>query len=676
MISRLKQTVKKRLEEWKIAEYYAWLDELYVSYQEWIIQREMAYREAKTDCRDNLLVCVLGKNMQPQDLSDATKADVLVFSADVAWLDEYAKEVVGAYFVENPECVLAYGDEDEWNADRTIRMNPWFKPDFSPETLLQYFYFGNVIALRSSAFDEIDDSMFSCMNLDEGDTRGENSRCARMIREWYNLSDEESRIKWLYQLSMNLSFPVQGERIGHIPYVLYHSPNLQRHCMGSEYDECRAPLLKKLQDKVGEYKKVSIVIPSKDHPETLETCLESLVKTITDCEYEIIVVDNGSNEENRAKYDKMRVKYGFNYFFCPMDFHFSKMCNMGAGQAKGELLLFLNDDIEAIEAGWMSIMKQYAVRAHVGAIGAKLYYPDSKMIQHAGITNLRLGPVHKFQFLEDVRPYYDGRNQMDHNAFAVTGACLMVRKDVWEACGGFSEDLAVAFNDVELCFRIYKEGYYNVVCNSISLYHHESLSRGSDEAEEKQVRLQTERNKLYAMHPDVYGRDPFYHPYLNNLILDTRYSCAYEYPAGADVAVEVPVLLKDTIKEEWYNECLQISLEYAGDLQAWIEVPDASGDYLYFQGYQFVIGSENPTFDRYLLCQSIETGEAYSVPCVYTFRPDLDRNVNEGHASLCGFSLVIEKKDLKKGRYRVGCMAKSNISRQVLCRFTNKYIEV
>lgn len=265
---------------------------------------------------------------------------------------------------------------------------------------------------------------------------------------------------------------------------------------------------------------------------------------------------------------------------------------------------------------------------------------------------------------------------MDHNVLAVTGACLMVRKDVWDTCGGFSEELAVAFNDVELCFRIYKKGYYNVVCNSISLYHHESLSRGSDEAEEKQLRLQTERNKMYAMHPDVYGRDPFYHPYLNNLILDTRFSCAYEYPAGADVAVEEPVLLKDTVKEEWYNECLQISLEYAGDLQAWIDAPDASGDYLYFQGYQFVIGSENPCFDRYLLCQNQVSEEIYHVPCVYTFRPDLERNVSEGHASLCGFSLVIKKKDLPKGRYRVGCMAKSNISRQVLCRFTNKYVEV
>ena len=670
MISRVKQAVKTRLEERKIAEYEAWLDELYVSYHDWITQREEAYRESKQETSSGLLVCIPGSDADAQTVEETLKADVLVFSANADGLDEHAKAVIVSYFAENPECVLAYADEDEWNSDRTIRMNPWFKPDFSPDTLLQYFYYGNVIAVKRDAFEELYSSAEKGVNEDIG------TGIMLAIKEWQSLLDNESRVKWLYRLSLKLSFPVNGERIGHIPYVLYHTPDLQKLCMGSEYDECRAPWFVNLQDKTVEAGKVSIVIPSKDHPEILETCLESLEKTIVNCKYEIIVVDNGSSEENRTKYDKMKVKCGFNYIFHPMEFHFSKMCNIGAEQADGEILLFLNDDIEAITPGWLAKMKQYVARDHVGAVGAKLYYPDSKMIQHAGITNLRLGPVHKFQFLEDVRPYYDGRNRMDHNVLAVTGACLMVRKDVWNECGGFSEDLAVAFNDVELCFRIYKKGYYNVVCNSVSLYHHESLSRGSDEAEEKQIRLQTERNKMYAMHPDVYGRDPFYHPYLNNLILDTRFSCAYEYPAGADVAVEEPVLLKESIREEWYNECLQVSLEYAGDLHAWTTMPDASGDYLYFQGYQFVIGSENPCFDRYLLCQNTETGENYSIPCVYTFRPDLDRNVREGHASLCGFSLVMKKKELPKGRYRVGCMAKSNISRQVLCRFTNKYVEV
>ena len=252
----------------------------------------------------------------------------------------------------------------------------------------------------------------------------------------------------------------------------------------------------------------------------------------------------------------------------------------------------------------------------------------------------------------------------------------MVRRDVFESCGGFSKDLAVAFNDVELCFRIYKQGYYNVVCNDVVLYHHESLSRGSDEEEAKQVRLWTERSKMYGMHPDLYGKDPFYHPYLNTVILDTNYSFAYQYPAGSDVAVEEPCIMKETVRDEWYNECLQVSLEYAGELAAWMDGPEQTGEYIYFQGYQFVIGSDNPEYARFLLCEEEETKQLWSIPCIPTFRPDLDKNVEEGYASLCGFSLVIEKNGLPRGRYRVGGMAKSRIGRQVLCRFTNKYIEV
>ncbi len=663
MISRLKQSVKSVLEDKKIAEYYGYLDALYVSYQDWITQREQQYRDSflqtelvayvvegrmLTGVSETETVCT---DMYAADL-DAANADILLFTTDSKYLDAYAKTVVCDYFAKNPECVLVYGDEDEWNHNRTIRMNPWLKPDFSPDTLLQYFYYGNVIAVRRNAIERT------------------------KLQEWSRLSDLESRVQWMYRLSLELSFPVKNDKIGHVPYVLFHAPYVKKLCAGSLYDACRKGALEQLQNEALQNARVSMIIPSKDHPEILETCLESIARTVVDSDYEIIVVDNGSSPENRKKYEEMIIKYKFNYIFEPMDFNFSKMCNLGAEYANGEILLFLNDDIEAASSGWLTQMKRYALRSHVGAVGCKLYYPDSKRIQHAGITNLRLGPVHKLQFLEDVRPYYDGRNQIDHNVLAVTGACLMVRRKVWEQCGGFFENLAVAFNDVELCFRIYKKGYYNVVCNGVVMYHHESLSRGDDESEEKLIRLQHERDKMYAIHPDLYGKDPFYHPYLNNLILDTRYSFAYEYPAGADVAVEVAQAMKGGIKNDWYNECLQISLEYAGELEGWINQPDKKGEYLYFQGYQFVIGSQNPCFDRYLLCEHVQTKEVFQIPCIPTFRPDLDQNVKEGHTSLCGFSLVIEKKNLPDGRYRIGGMAKSRVSRQVLCRFTNKYMEV
>lgn len=671
MVSKLKSAIKASFMQRKIEEYYYHLDEQFVSYHDWITDREAAYRSTmKTDGKSfTFKVVSSGENVS------GNEADILVFVTDKQWLDEYAVAVLMEYFREYPECQLVYGDEDEWNSNRTLRMNPWFKPDFSPELLGQYFYFGNVIAIRAEYYRKI---------MNETGSFGEETAFEKKYsikgatETGENACTEEAAlfVERIYELCLQASFPVEKDRIGHVPYVLYHSPAVKHLCVSDEYRELRDKYTDRTVCKNIENNKISIVIPSKDHPDVLENCIASIVKTSAGCEYEIIVVDNGSNEENLAKIQGLQSKYKFNYICNSMEFNFSKMCNIGADNASGDILLFLNDDIEAVENGWLVKLKQYALREHVGAVGAKLYYPDSKTIQHAGITNLRLGPVHKLQFLQDERPYYDGRNQITHNVIATTGACLMVRRDLFVSCGGFSEDLAVAFNDVELCFRIYKSGFYNVVCNDVFLYHHESLSRGDDETQEKHARLWNERAKMYAMHPDLYGRDPFYHPYLNTVILDTNYSFAYQYPAGSDVAVEAPSPMKGSIQDEWYNECLQVSLEYAGELSEWMDGPGQTGEYLYFQGYQFVIGSDNPEYARFLLCEEEQTKQLWQIPCIPTFRPDLDKNVEEGYASLCGFSLVIEKNSLPKGRYRVGGMVKSSIGRQVLCRFTNKYIEV
>ncbi|MBQ8038813.1 MAG: glycosyltransferase, partial [Lachnospiraceae bacterium] len=466
-----------------------------------------------------------------------------------------AVKVVREYFSMHPECVFVYGDEDEWNSNHTVRMNPWFKPDFSPDTLLSYFYYGNVFAVRAERLKDI----------------------------IWKASDDY--LLNLYDMCMQLSFPVKKDAVGHIQYVLYHAEHLKALCTDEQYDEVKKKYSLSLQEQTGnkndllwednvdkssvfsdgEGDKISVVIPTKDHPEILRVCLQSLINTGENEEIEIIVVDNGSSPDAKEKYEELKNKFKFNYIFKPMDFNFSRMCNLGAEAATGQFLLFLNDDIEAKDEGWMSKMRFHAAKSHVGAVGAKLYYPNSKTIQHAGITNLRLGPVHKMQFLEDTRSYYDGRNRFDRNVVAVTAACLMVRKTVFAECGGFSEELAVAFNDVEFCFRLYEAGYYNVQCNEAVLYHHESLSRGNDESVEKQIRLQEERRKMYAMHPNLYGMDPFYHPYMNTNILDTNFSFAYEYPAGEELDFCEPTLIKGGLKQEWYNDCLLISMEYADD---------------------------------------------------------------------------------------------------------------
>ena len=150
MISRLKAAIKASMMQRKIEEYYYHLDEQFVSYHDWITDREAAYRSSMKEDGKDLTVKVVSIG----ECVSGNEADILVFVTDKRWLDEYAVDVLTEYFREYLECQLLYGDEDEWNSNRTIRMNPWFKPDFSPDTLLSYFYFGNVIAIRRSAFEE------------------------------------------------------------------------------------------------------------------------------------------------------------------------------------------------------------------------------------------------------------------------------------------------------------------------------------------------------------------------------------------------------------------------------------------------------------------------------------------------------------------------------------------
>jgi len=642
MISMIKSAVKTAFIQRKIEEYNAGLDAEFVSYDSWMKEREAVPAVASANA------AIIEYKDCVKEFTCPIDSDFVIFVNKKENLAENAVSVIADYFAVHPESALVYGDEDEWNSNQTVRMNPWFKPDFSPDTLLSYFYYGNIFAVRTDALQDV----------------------IWMASDDYLMN--------LYDMCLQLSFPVKREAVGHAQYVLYHADNLRQLCVEAAYETLRTCYRKRNSiDSVMDCDdKISVVIPSKDHPGTLSVCLQSLINTGKNENYEIVVVDNGSSPDAKKKYEDLKNKFRFNYIYEPMDFNFSHMCNLGAKAATGKYILFLNDDIEAKDEGWMSKMRAHVAKKHVGAVGAKLYYPDSKTIQHAGITNLRLGPVHKMQFLEDERPYYDGRNQYDLDVIAVTAACLMVRKDIFMECGGFSEELAVAFNDVELCFRLYEKGYYNVQCNGAVLYHHESLSRGNDETSEKQVRLQAERRKMYAMHPDLYGADPFYHPYMNTQILDTNFSFAYEYPAGEELDIGEPKFIKGGLKQEWYNDCLLISMEYAADLKAWLEMPDQSGSELYFQGYQFVIGSDNAAFKRSILLQNVDNKEVWEIPCGKVFRPDLHMNVEEGHVSLCGFALVIDKKSLPEGKYQVGCMAKSLVGRQKLCRFVNKFVEV
>ncbi|MCR5211930.1 MAG: hypothetical protein K6C41_05210 [Lachnospiraceae bacterium] len=155
-------------------------------------------------------------------------------------------------------------------------------------------------------------------------------------------------------------------------------------------------------------------------------------------------------------------------------------------------------------------MMGQALQESSGAVGAKLLYPDKKKLQHCGVLNLEIGPSHALIGQSDEVHHYFDRNRVDYDFLAVTGACLMVEKKKYEIAGGFDEELPVAYNDIDLCFKLFEKGYYNVLRTDAVFIHYESLSRGSDESPEKKERREHELEKLYEKHPALRGRDPFY----------------------------------------------------------------------------------------------------------------------------------------------------------------------
>lgn len=572
-------------------------------------------------------------SMEEAESSSAGERAEAVFLSDAengAWADG-AKERAEAFLSAHPEVCVVYGDEDVETTSGQYE-NPWLKPCWSPDTYLWKDYLGEAVAVRKS---------------------------------FYEKAEEKSRDGLLKAAG---GFTKGCQSIAHINGILFHrktdwftgetNSSMTREKTAGGQTDCRDA---KKQGKPY----ISVIIPSKDNAVVLKKCLDTLKKTAADISYEVLLVDNGSGEAVKKKIEEMTADApDILYIYEPMEFNFSKMCNLGAERAKGSLLLFLNDDIEATHTGWLSDMAKLAERPHVGAVGCKLLYPDTDKIQHAGITNLPMGPVHKLQFLRDNKCYYDNRNRGIRNVSAVTAACLMVRREVFEEAGGFCESMQVAFNDVDFCFTLLEKGYYNAVCNHIHLLHHESMSRGADESEEKLKRLHRERTMLYDRHPGLNGKDPFYHDWLNRTGLDTRIQPAYrsgreiaDVQAAKEVAKESneAYVLKNARKDR----CLLVRIEAA----------DAS----HISGYGVVLGSDNACFNGKLLLERKGRQPAvYELDFTEQYRQDLQENMpDQKNVALCGFHVNIAE-PLPEGEYRIGMLATDKISGSSLMNYSNR----
>ena len=402
-----------------------------------------------------------------------------------------------------------YSDEDKLSEDGKHRHQPHFKPDWSPDTMMSLMYTCHLGVYRKKIGDEIG---------------------------WLRTGFEGAQ-----DYDFTLRFTEKTKNIGHIPKILYHwrerkeSTAINPEAKGYIVEAAKKAKTEALERRGYEaeiewvsniyqfrvnYKavgnpKVSIVIPSKDNFEVYKRCIDTLTGKTLYKNYEIITVDNGSSDTNRQKYEKYIKEKGQKYIYMPMEFNFSKMCNIGVENSDGELILLLNDDMEIISGEWMERMVGHAMLPYIGAVGAKLLYPNSTLIQHTGVFSFDSGPSHALCRYDDNTIFNFCRNKIEYNYSAVTAACLMVTRRKYLEAGGLDESFAVAYNDVKFCFDLLDKGYYNVVRADAVLYHHESLSRGSDVLDEaKYKRLVNERRRLYTAYPDLQGKDPFYNPNL------------------------------------------------------------------------------------------------------------------------------------------------------------------
>ncbi len=701
-------------------------------YQEWLRQ-EMEENNSRyeKEAEDSLAVSGWQAVRVPE-------SEIMLLTYGGGLLSPAIFEKIKSYFNEKKTCVIAYTDEDFYWEELSQRMQPWFKPCYSPDTLLSYNYWGHLVAVREKLLTEVLKEE-GVRNLAYENMYGRNAEGADSLEvRFYNLCLylEEAVIRHCEMKGT----PV-AESICHIPGVFFHRPYepeakerekiaacgsaperflLAEQCLcreleeglhltgaGAEYVAVREAALyrrgrrgslqvgpepdiyhivydtsisgrdrcaraQSAEGHIHPHPLVSVVIPSKDHPEVLEQCLRSFrKKTLYDC-YEWIVVDNGSSGENRDRIKKLQKEYKFLYLYEEMPFNFSKMCNMGVARAHGDMILLLNDDIEIIEKNWLGRMVGQALLPHVGAVGARLWYAGGRLIQHAGITNLQIGPSHKLVTFQDDQDYYYGRSRVAYDMIGVTAACLMVTKKKYEEVGGLDETMAVSYNDVDFCFKLWEAGYYNVLRNDVVLYHHESLSRGLDEYDEnKWERLLAEKRNLYARHPQLDGKDPFYHEALIDNASD--YRCNYKFPYEDPLyTVEVKPLQEAELRGI-REERLKLMVDRA-EMQH--KIHEEEPDIVWIMGWCYVPGEDNAFYDKKMLLRRADGPGYTAVPADWHRKDVVESLRGEEHIELAGFVLRVLKKDLEAGSYRIGMLCTNQVTGEKALSWSEKEIAV
>ncbi len=412
--------------------------------------------------------------------------------------------------IEKEKADVIYTDEDKVTSDLKEHFQPHFKPDFNPDLLCANNYICHLFVVKRSlalklggqdpAYDGAQDYdfIFRCTENAEKIVH-----VAKILYHWrvHQASTADNPSSKLYAFDA-------GKRA--------IEAHLARIGAKAEVSHTKDLGFYRVKYQVHGNPMVSIVIPNKDEKETLKKCLESIWKKTSYPNYEIILVENNSTtQEIRDYYKELDGKKRVRVVYWDKEFNYSAINNFGISYAKGEYILCLNNDITVISPDWLEELLANCQRPEVGIVGARLYYPDNT-IQHAGIV-LGMGGCAGSLFvgLARSRGGYLHKAALQQDLSAVTAACFMVKKEVFEKVGGFEEKLAVAFNDVDFCLKVRHAGYLVVYDPYAELYHHESKTRGYENTEAKKRRFQEEIEYMRChWMPDIL-RDPYYNENLS-----------------------------------------------------------------------------------------------------------------------------------------------------------------
>lgn len=453
-------------------------------------------------------------------ISEATNSALKIASGEfIALLDhddvlaEQALYRVAVEIINHPNAVLIYSDEDKID-EGGQRFDPYHKPDWNYQLLLSQNYISHL-----------------------GVYRTEIVRKLGGFRRGFEGSQD-------YDLALRVIEHARPEDIRHIPAILYHwraapgstamapeekgyawaagqralTEHLERTSVRARVERAPVGSFYRVHYELPDEKPlVSIVIPTRDQAELLRQCVESVRRKTRYTNYELMVVDNDSTEEKAVKYlARIATRDKVTVLRYERPFNYSAINNFAVAHARGDVICLLNNDTKVISPDWIDEMLGVLLQPGVGVVGARLWYEDGSL-QHGGVIVGAGGTAsHAHAFLPKTDPGYFGRAHLAQEFSAVTGACLMVRKSLYEQLGGLDEkNLAVAFNDVDFCLRVREAGWRVVWTPYAELYHYESKSRGAEDTGVKKKRIAREAAYMRRRWKHVIKNDPYYNPNLS-----------------------------------------------------------------------------------------------------------------------------------------------------------------